>query len=216
MCYNLAKGRWSFVPDIKDGVLVLYAVIGDRDISEPLVCKARDAMARAIGNESVRREKYLVWKLLERAVKEHTSLDFANLQFAKTDNGQWVCPDLYFSLSHTDGVICAAVAPHPVGVDIEKIRPVKEGMLYRFLTEREIEYMDSLPQEDREVFFFESWVKKESIFKLSGGDALMPRETETLDSTAKVTHVTIDGAEYLIAVASYDNNNCEIRFTEEI
>ena len=201
---------------VKDGTLVLYARVNDSIAFSELFPKARDEEVRASKNEKVRREKYLVWKLLERGIKEHTSLDFANLQFTKTENGQWICPDVHFSLSHTDGAICVAVSRHPVGVDIEMVHPIKVEMCRRFLSNREAEYMDSLPEEKRELFFLEAWVKKESLFKRDGKRSLMPKQTDTLSSDAALSHITLDGAEYLIALSSYDNNKCEIRFTEEI
>ena len=201
---------------IKEGVLVLYAKIVQSDISAPLIPDSRDREVRACKSERARLEKYLVWKLLERAVREHTTLDFANLQFAKTENGQWICPDFHFSLSHTDGVVCVALSSHPVGVDIEKIRPMRAEMIPRFLTEREREYMLSLSEDKRERFFFECWVAKESIFKRGAGRALMPRDIETLDTDRTVIPIRLDCDDYLIAIATENNEKCEIRFMEEI
>ena len=197
-------------------VLVMYAPIEDVDMSTPLVPQLRDAETRACKNKNAMREKYLVWKLLEKAVERRFGLDFANLQFTKTANGQWICPDFYFSLSHTGGAVCVAVSERCVGVDVEKIRGVDERLPPRVLTDGELAYMRALPKQRRDIFFFEAWVKKESTFKLTGGEALMPRHRDTLECTAAVERVRIGNEEYLIGIASDGEIKYEILFLEEI
>jgi phosphopantetheinyl transferase len=197
-------------------VLVIYAPIGEVDMSEPLIPYLRDLEVRECKSESVKREKYLVWKLLRRAVEEYFKLDFANLTFTKTANGKWICPDFYFSLSHTDGAVCVALAKIPVGVDIEKIRHVGEKLPERFLSCDELEYMNTLQKEEREAFFLEAWVKKESIFKRLGEELLMPRQRSTLGCDSALERVFIGGYEYLIGVSPCSNIKYEILFLEEI
>lgn len=65
-------------------------------------------------------------------------------------------PEVCFNLSHTRGAVLVGVHDHPLGVDIEKVRPVSERTMNRIagvMTERE---------------FFESWVRRESRSKWSG------------------------------------------------
>ena len=197
-------------------VLVIYAPIGDVDMTAPLFPPSRDAEVRACKNENAMREKYLVWQLLRMTVEKYLKLDFANLQFTKTANGQWICPDFYFSLSHTDGAVCVAVADSAVGVDIERVRNIREGMPKRVLTVDELKYMDSLPHEERGTFFFEAWVKKESAFKMTGAEALLPRQRDSLSSLAVSERVHVGGEEYLIGIASDAGTKYEILFLEEI
>ena len=64
-------------------VLVMYAPIKDTDMTEPLVPKERQQEVEGCKNERVRREKYLVWKLLAKATKQGLNLDFDNLNFTK-------------------------------------------------------------------------------------------------------------------------------------
>ncbi len=74
-------------------------------------------------------------------------------------------PEVCFNLSHTRGAVLVGVHDQPIGVDIEKLRPVSERTMRRIagvMTERE---------------FFESWVRRESRSKWSGaGLAAMRRE----------------------------------------
>lgn len=65
-------------------------------------------------------------------------------------------PDVHFNLSHTRGAVLVGIHDHPLGVDIERIRPVSERTMRRLagtVSERE---------------FFESWTRRESRAKWSG------------------------------------------------
>ena len=193
----------------------MYAPLCNVDTAVPLYPSERYSEIQRCKSEKARHEKYLVWKLLERAVEMNYNLKFANLQFTKTTNGKWVCPDLYFSLSHTDGAVCVALSDKAVGVDIEKVKDVKLSFKDKILTEREKEKMDTLPESERGLFLLRAWVKKESIFKMGGGEALLPARIETIDSIAKTQTLSILDKEYVLSVASL-NDNIEIVYTEEL
>ena len=70
---------------------VIYAPLESCDITKPLYPKARYDEVMSCKNEKLRQEKYQVWKLLEKAVRECTSLDFDNIKFTKTlnDDGKY-------------------------------------------------------------------------------------------------------------------------------
>ena len=206
----------DFVSPRCDGVLVMYAPIKDTDMGDALFPIERQREIDGCTNDKVKREKYLVWKLLALAVKKRFNLDFANLEFTKTENGKWICPDFHFSLSHTDGAVCVAISDSPVGVDIERKREINSSLSDRFLTASEREYASTLSPDAAENFFFEAWVKKESLFKKNGGKALLPRSLDTLSADAISTGVTVDGEEYLIGLACQNNTKYEIIYTEEI
>ena len=204
------------MPYTDSGTLVMYAPIREADMSVPLVPDERQREVERCKNERTRREKYLVWKLFEKAVRERFNLDFANLEFTKTENGKWICPDFHFSLSHSGGVVCVAVSPSAVGVDIEKVGTADRALANRFLTDAEREYSSTLSEKLANRFFFEAWVKKESLFKKNGGKALLPRSLDTLSADAISTGVTVDGEEYLIGLACQNNTKYQIIYTEEI
>ena len=65
-------------------------------------------------------------------------------------------PDTHFSLSHTAGAAAAALADMPVGVDIERVRPVSVRAMERIAGVR------------TEAAFFRSWVRREARAKRSG------------------------------------------------
>jgi phosphopantetheinyl transferase len=197
------------------GALVVYAPVTDVDMTLPLYPPERAREVESCVNDESRREKYLVWRLLETVVKERFNVDFANLKFTKLASGKWVTPDFFFSLSHTGGAVCVAVSQAPVGVDIERVRSVSPRLYRRCLTERELSHLDGLTDGERNDLFLEAWVKKESLFKLSDAEALMPRSLETEGAPVAVHRVSVEGREYLLAVAT-ENEKYKIIYKETL
>ena len=79
-------------------------------------------------------------------------------------------PDLQFNISHTRGAILVGLHDQPIGVDIERIRPVSERTMQRIAGA-------ATKQE-----FFESWVRRESRSKWNGAGlgSLMERESPAM------------------------------------
>ena len=148
-------------------------------------------------------------------MSEFTSFEFDNIKFTKTANGKWICPEFYFSLSHTDTAVCVALSYKEIGVDIEKVRQVKERLADKILTEDEKEHLALTDKEIRGDFLLECWVKKESIFKMRGGEALLPTHLDTLSAEVFIKRVTVLDEEYIIALAG-EYENTIIRYTEAI
>ena len=76
-------------------------------------------------------------------------------------------PEVHFNLSHTSGAVLAGVSDAPIGVDIERLRPVSPAALRRLAP----------GVEERD--FFPCWVRREARAKLDGAhmDALLRAET---------------------------------------
>ena len=197
------------------GTLVLYAPSAKADLIAPVFPKERYDEILSCSSVSLRREKLAVWKLLEKAVKEHLNLDFANLCFTKTPNGKWTCPEFHFSLSHSGDIVAVAVSEKPVGVDVQKFCPIKEGLAERILTEEELRALVTLPPERRDEFILSAWAGKESAFKKDGDECLTPRKRE--GRGASISFFEYGAEKYVLAVTQEDSKeNIEIRFTEEI
>lgn len=199
------------------GTLVVYASINDTHDVKMLHPHERYKEVISCKSERSRAEKYSVWKLLEREVMDELKMDFENIKFTKTVNGKWICPDFYFSLSHTDGAVCVALSERPVGVDIERVRKIREELAKKILTKGETDIFLNLPSEERNGYLLEAWVMKESIFKMTGGEALLPNCTEVKEHKAYTRHAHFNDGEYLISVASsYEEDHIEFYYLEEI
>ena len=72
----------------------------------------------------------------------------------------------HFSLSHSGRFALCALADSPIGADVERIRPIKDEVARRVLSD--LEYREYLASKDPEQYFFWLWVLKESYLKLTG------------------------------------------------
>jgi 4'-phosphopantetheinyl transferase len=74
-------------------------------------------------------------------------------------------PDVYLSLSHTDGVVAAAAGYAPVGVDVERrTRSRHPDVMRRVLTAAELDLVTT--HADPDHAFLRQWVRKEALVKV--------------------------------------------------
>ena len=135
----------------------LWAVRLDRPLTEEetaelmslLPAERRERLLRT-GLEK-RREPLCVYGVLRLALCR--TYGWQTLpQMVCTDRGKPYFPEfsgVHFSLSHTEGAVLAGVADEPIGVDIERIRPVSRRLMER---------MPSGTEDD----FFRIWVRRVS------------------------------------------------------
>lgn len=71
---------------------------------------------------------------------------------------------IYWSLSHKEDMVAAVVAPMPVGIDLEKMRPITPGLYKRLADASE---WALAPAKD-EAIFFRYWTAKEAVLKAVG------------------------------------------------
>jgi 4'-phosphopantetheinyl transferase len=114
-----------------------------------------------------RREPLCAYALLWMALRERYG--WRQLpEIALTGQGKpWFPehPEVHFNLSHTVGASLVGISDSPLGVDIEKLRPVSQRSMER------IAGVDSTEE------FFRSWVRREARVKRGGGGiATMMRE----------------------------------------
>lgn len=92
---------------------------------------------------------------------------YNNTKIVKTLKGKpyfKYIPDLFFSISHTDGLTVIALSDCEVGIDVERLKKADLRVTRRFLKE-EIDYITECDSDWR---FFEVWTKKEAYLKCKG------------------------------------------------
>lgn len=123
-----------------------------------LLPPARQERLLRLRQPQKRREPLCAYLMLRRALRER--LGWRELPpMACTSLGKPYFPghpDVHFNLSHTDGAVLAGLSDRPLGVDIEKIRPVGQAAMRR------------LADTGSEEAFFQSWVRREALAKCSG------------------------------------------------
>lgn len=75
-------------------------------------------------------------------------------------------PHIHFNISHAGNIAMCALHNAPVGVDIEKIKRVDDGVEMRFMSKKELDIYYTAS--DRISMFHKIWTLKESYVKFCG------------------------------------------------
>ena len=120
----------------------------------------------------------------------------------------------HFSLSHAGELAVLAVSDAPVGVDVEKPRPMTEAVIRRVLQEDERQWMAADPQHR----FFRLWTRKEAVLKCCGRGLslamdsfrVLPGDTPTADGM--ICHLTTmeHKGHILSAASAAGNRQCRL------
>lgn len=108
------------------------------------------------------------------------------------------CPDIGFNLSHSGDCCMLAVRHrHPVGIDIEQLRPLPEmtGIAARWFSPGEAKLLAALTGDARERAFFALWTHKEAVVKALGSSlaANLDRVEFKLDARGCPQLASLDG-----------------------
>jgi 4'-phosphopantetheinyl transferase len=106
---------------------------------------------------------------------------------------------LRFNLSHTGAYAALAVARFDLGVDIECVRPISEGIAERFFAAEEVAALHGLPADRQQDAFFACWTRKEAFVKAVGDGLLLPLDSFSVsldtDTDARLLRVGDDERE---------------------
>lgn len=75
------------------------------------------------------------------------------------------CGGVYWTLSHKPELVAGLAASHPVGIDVEVVKPVSAALFRRILDADEAIRFGRAP---REVMFFKAFTAKEAVLKRHG------------------------------------------------
>lgn len=140
---------------------------------------SRKAHIDTFRHEGARRQS-LAGELLLRRLLRELGITAAIEQLP---SGQPVLSDrsAFISIAHCEDSVVCAVSQMPVGIDIEKIKPVKPGMAERICTPEELGYVGN-----DDTRFFEIWTAKEAWFKMRGTGITNFQAVNTLTLPRKI------------------------------
>lgn len=108
----------------------------------------------------------LVAALLVRyALKETFDLSYDEIEIVRTKNGKPCLKgnqDIHFNISHSDELVVCIVSDKPVGIDVQKIKPVPLSVINRVCSEEELKSNLSSSE------FIKLWTMKEAVLKRNG------------------------------------------------
>lgn len=157
--------------------------LAKRDRYLPLLsAEERERMARLVFERD--RHRFLLTRALVRTtLSRYAPVAPADWQFIANVHGRPEIldrpagvPDLRFNLSHTDGLIaCAVTIGREVGVDVEHVgRRLTQDVAARFFAPAEVARLQSLPQDQQKLVFFDYWTMKEAYIKARGFGLALP------------------------------------------
>lgn len=110
----------------------------------------------------------LAYRLLERCVELHWDLS-PMPELVRGERGKPFFPDFpnhHFNISHSGEIVVCALDSAPVGVDIQKARQWREGLLREVCSPEERDWMRR--RDDSQEAFAQLWSMKEARCKHSG------------------------------------------------
>ena len=147
-------------------------------------------------------EQKLLSAAAELALNKAVKAWFPDMQlpvdYKYDENGKpYLCDErAYISLSHSGELAVCAISKNRVGVDVQEVKTVKQGLAERFFSEKDIAYINSA--RDKKKAFFEVWVKNEARVKLTGNGISGGLKSD--NDSYKYTFQSLDGDKYLICV----------------
>ena len=156
--------------------------IGEAEYEKWFSVMSEEKQKRVEGFKAIEDKKRTVAgdMLARKAVAEWCGIKPENIVFKLGEHGKPYVKDLdvHFNISHSENLVVCAVADKPVGIDIERIRPINLSIAKRICTEKELEYLfgflpsktDFKKTDDRQTLlrFFELWTAKEAFAKCQG------------------------------------------------
>ena len=120
--------------------------------------------------EESRRATVLGEWMVKTTLADRCGVPLEKIKLFRTPKGKPYAEDLplQFSISHTDGWVAVAFHEQPIGIDIERVRPIRQGVPRRVCTPRELALLEQTPPEEQTTRFFELWTAKEAYFKCIG------------------------------------------------
>jgi 4'-phosphopantetheinyl transferase len=125
-------------------------------------------------------------------------------------------PRVNFNVSHSGQWIVCAFSDCPVGVDVQRIRPIDCDIARRIYSKEEYQKLQSKSREEKLSYFYELWTFKESYIKAVGMGLSIPLNSFTVEIENNTATIKNNndlhlrqyelGEEYKMAVCGYDHN----------
>lgn len=108
-----------------------------------------------------------------------------NFNLAYNENGKPCLDFCFFSIAHRDEKVVVAISEKQIGVDLEKISPIKKRNKYKLFLKEENNYVNN--SDNPTLDFYKVWTVKEAYIKALGGKLSHFKKINTvnLDLTLK-------------------------------
>ena len=105
-------------------------------------------------------------------------------------------PYFYYNLSHSGEWVVCATDRAPIGIDVERVRPVNINLARLYFSTAEYRSLIGKTEPERNQLFFDLWTLKESYVKAKGRGLAIPLDSFTIYSEqGRIRVVSPDGQE---------------------
>ena len=108
----------------------------------------------------------LDYMLRERGLRER------DMEYVEGEHGKPAFlnhPEIHFNLSHSDTLVACALSDTPVGVDVQHLVKLRDGLVRYTMSDEEIAAFEALDNDDaKQLLFTQLWTLKESYVKATG------------------------------------------------
>lgn len=156
----------------------------DRDLSpRRLAVLSTEERQRAVGMATEPRRRFLAARSVLRAlIASYLATEPGRLEFSCSGKGKprlagpYTGQRLHFNLSHSGDRALFAFGRSPLGVDVERVRPLRDpqGLARRVLATTERRELEAMPAPARHQAFFAWWTLKEAYVKAVGTGIGLP------------------------------------------
>jgi 4'-phosphopantetheinyl transferase len=164
------------------------ALDGLRHLDEASLSPDERARAARLAAGDVRRRFVASRAALRDILAAYVGASPAGLRFRYGPHGKpALAPPLewlHFNLAHSQDLAVVAVARRPVGVDVERVRPLADGPLAlaaRTFAPGEVAALRAAPQSQQLDEFFRYWTCKEAYVKARGAGLSLPFDQFTVE-----------------------------------
>ena len=109
--------------------------------------------------------------LLDYMLKDY-GLCERDMQYIEGEHGKPAFanhPQLHFNLSHSNSLVACAMGDKPVGVDVQHMVKLRQGLVRYTMSTQEIAKLEAMGTiEEKSMFFTQLWTLKESYVKATG------------------------------------------------
>ena len=168
-------------PDYSGPPVDIWQIDLDQSAAEDSLSADERQRAERLRLPLVRRRFVAARVALRRVLSGYTGLEPGALRF---DYGPTGKPSLagfdwpQFNLSHCDDLALLAISALPVGVDVERVRPLDAlpQMMQIACSPAERQALRALPESRRLRAFFFTWTRKEALMKAHGAGFKLAHE----------------------------------------
>lgn len=150
-------------------------------------------------NEQGLRLCVLAYQLLKQGLREEYGIT-ENPIFTYNEHGKPSIvghPEIFFNLSHCKEAAACVLSDHPVGIDVESIRPFKDSLARYTMNDEELQQIQTV--ENPNAAFIRLWTMKEAALKLIGTG--ISNDLKTVLDTTRYKYTTVERQRYIYTIA---------------